>query len=263
MALSRSSSDLPADVATMVASLLEALDQAMPGAVEGLYLLGSLALDDYRPGQSDVDFIAVVNPAADLSPLAGVHLALAKAFAQPSCDGIYLTRDELAAMPGGAGPAARDGVVRGDSPDERHPVTWLTLLRHGIVMRGRSPSSDWIAADVAAAIQHSRDNLATYWLPWLNRRRFSQDDPSLSLESDGTVVWGCLGVARLHAAIATGEMVSKSAAGRHALQYFPDHRDIIEEAMRLRRGEESGYAATAERAEALIGFMDEVIAAVP
>lgn len=38
---------LPADVVPLVNGLLIALDEAMPGAVTGFYLLGSLALDDY------------------------------------------------------------------------------------------------------------------------------------------------------------------------------------------------------------------------
>lgn len=255
--------DLPADVAPVVASLLAALDQAMPGAVEGFYLLGSVALGDYWPGESDVDFLAVIDPGADLSPLAGTHLALARSFPQVRCDGIYVTPEELALPPDGLGPAARDGVLTYRSRDERHPVTWLTLLRHGLVARGRMPSPDWIAADVAAAIGYSRDNLARYWSPWPEQRRAPHRDHLLSLLTDSGVIWGCLGVSRLHAAITAGSVLSKSAAGEHAKRYFPAHRPIIDEAVRLRRGEITGYASPDQRAEALVAFMDDVIGAVP
>lgn len=261
MSVSQRLSGLPADVVPVVNGLLIALDQAMPGAVVGFYLLGSLALDDYWPGQSDIDFIAVIDADADVSPLASVHRDLAQAWPQVSCDGVYLRSGELGRAPGGVGTAARDGVVTHDSPDERHAVTWLTLLRHGCVMRGRAPSPDWIAGDIGAAIQYSRDNLKSYWSPWLERRR--QGDPGLSLASDTAVVWGCLGVARLHAAIVTGQILSKSAAGHHGLDHFPDHQDIIVEALRLRRGERSRYHAAAQRADELIAFMQAVIRAVP
>ncbi|WP_199812401.1 nucleotidyltransferase domain-containing protein [Streptomyces sp. NRRL S-337] len=37
------------------------IDRAPPGLVEGLYLHGSLAWGDFRPGRSDIDFLAVVS----------------------------------------------------------------------------------------------------------------------------------------------------------------------------------------------------------
>jgi predicted nucleotidyltransferase len=38
---------------------LRSLDESAPGIVEAVYLTGSVALDDYRPGVSDIDFVAV------------------------------------------------------------------------------------------------------------------------------------------------------------------------------------------------------------
>lgn len=55
-----------ADVADLLATYQARIDAEAPGLLQGLYLVGSLALDDYRPGVSDVDFVAVtespVNP---------------------------------------------------------------------------------------------------------------------------------------------------------------------------------------------------------
>jgi predicted nucleotidyltransferase len=39
------------------------VDDQLPGRIRGLYLHGSLALGDYRPGRSDVDFVAVSDTA--------------------------------------------------------------------------------------------------------------------------------------------------------------------------------------------------------
>ena len=41
---------LPADVARTCATYLALADRHAPGLVEGLYLQGSVALGDYRPG---------------------------------------------------------------------------------------------------------------------------------------------------------------------------------------------------------------------
>ncbi|MDR6872689.1 hypothetical protein J2Y55_003708 [Bosea sp. BE125] len=227
----------------------------MPDQIRGLYLVGSLALGDYRPGQSDIDFIAIAEPNADMSPLVGVHRTLSDAYPTVNCDGIYLGRGDLAYPPTGTGPSAMSGVVTFDSAEERHPVTWLTMLRHGITVRGEAPSASWIAADEDAAVVYSRQNLQSYWLPWLNQRRRDM----ATLQEDESVIWGCLGVARLHAAIVTGKMVSKSGAGRHALANFPDDQAIVEEAIWLRQGGASRYNSPTVRGDDLVAFMDRVI----
>lgn len=244
---------MPDQAIPVVSSLVDALERALPHQVEGIYLVGSLALKDFRPGQSDVDFVAILDPAADVSVLPRVHRFVSAAHPNVHCDGIYLTTGELALPPAGTGPSAREGKVALASGDERHAVTWLTLLRHGITVKGRLPASEWIAVDVTAAASHSRQNLISYWLPWLDLRR------SLMEFDDWSVAWGCLGVARLHAAIVRHEMLSKSAGGRHALEYFPRHRPIIEEALILREGGLSGYTSANKRASDLIEFMDDLI----
>src|SRR6266511_2182921 len=42
-----------------VAEFLRLADARLPGVVQGLYLVGSIALDDFHTGVSDVDFLAV------------------------------------------------------------------------------------------------------------------------------------------------------------------------------------------------------------
>ena len=247
---------LPDQAIPIVRSFADALEEALPGKVEGIYLIGSLALRDFRPGQSDIDFLAILDPTADVNALSRVRRIVSAAHPNVDCDGIYLSTGELALPPAGTGPSAREGKVVLASGDERHAVTWLTLLRHGITVKGRLPSSEWIAADETQAAFHSRQNLISYWLPWLNQRR------SLTEFDNWSVAWGCLGVARLHAAIVRNEMLSKSAAGHHALEYFPRHLPIIEEALNLREGGSSGYSSTTMRASDLTEFMDELISSL-
>jgi hypothetical protein len=236
--------------------LVRELERALPQQIEGIYLVGSLALGDFRSGQSDIDFIAIANPTADMIPVADVHRTIAAAHPEIHCDGVYLRSGELALPPAGTGPSARQGNVVFASGDERHAVTWLTLLRHGITVRGNHPSSAWIAADEFAAAAYSRSNLRSYWQPWIDQRR------SLEGLDDWSVVWGCLGVARLHAAVAKREMLSKSDGGRYALEHFPQHRSIVGEALRVREGGTSGYNSAAQRSSDLIEFMDHLINSV-
>ena len=42
----------PPKVATVMSACLDLADEWLPGRIEGLYLVGSVALDDFQPGQS-------------------------------------------------------------------------------------------------------------------------------------------------------------------------------------------------------------------
>lgn len=250
--------ELAPSVAAVTGRLIELLDARLPGRLEAFYLTGSIALGDYREGRSDIDFIAVLAGEHDAAALGAIHAALARQYPQVDCDGIYVSPGELSRPPGGAGMEARGGAVDPCSAAERHAVAWLILADVGIALRGRAPDHRWIAADRAAAIDHSRHNLDAYWRPWLSARR-RMHSPAL-LFGDA-VTWGCLGVARLHATIATGRVPSKSAAGGHALVAFPGHARILEESLRLRRdpSRNSLYRSRLIRRRDSVAFMNAVL----
>lgn len=246
-------------ITAVTGRLIELLDAHLPGRLVAFYLTGSIALGDYWEGRSDIDFIAVLAGAHDAAVLGAVHAGLAGQYPHVDCDGIYLRSGELSQPPGGVGIEGRGGRVNSHSAAERHPAAWLILADAGIALRGRAPDHRWIAADRAAAIDYSRRNLDSYWRPWLEIRRRLLS-PAL-LRGDG-VTWGCLGIARLHATIATGRVPSKSAAGEHALAAFPGHARILEESLRLRRepARASLYRSPLTRRRDAIAFMADVLA---
>jgi len=247
---------MPIEARPAIAALRTALEQDRPRVI-GLYLVGSLALGDFVPGSSDIDFVAILASGEDLDRLPHLHRHLADTIPRTHIDGIYLRREDLSRPPGGAGPVAHEGVLRLASTAERPPVTWLTLRRHGVVVYGESPSALGIWGDVAAASAYSRQNLTDYWLPWLSRRRLG------GVDLDGAAVsWACLGLSRLHAMISTGAIVSKTGGGLHALRSFPEQRAILLEALQLRRGEGSTWAERQRRVEAVANFMEELIDSV-
>jgi hypothetical protein len=70
---------LPAPIDEVVCQYLELAHLEAPGLIQGLYLVGPVALDDFRPRTSDIDFVAVTGPEPDesaLRALARVHAEL-------------------------------------------------------------------------------------------------------------------------------------------------------------------------------------------
>lgn len=239
---------LPARAKDLVDRYTERIDRAAPGLLQGLYLVGSVALDDFHDEVSDVDFVAV---AADPDPelLRQVHEGLTK------FDGLYVTFEELRTSPAelADGYYQLEGELR-RGKEGRSPVEWTVLHRYGVTVRGPEPAELQVHVDPAELREWVHGNANTYW------RQFV-DDPN-DLIFDAGVAWGVLGISRLHYSMVTGDITSKSGAAHHALAAFPEHRPIIEEALRHRtspiaRPENPDLA----RQAAAIAFMEAAIAA--
>lgn len=218
---------LPSRVDSVVADYRRRLDAEGMPVLRGLYLVGSVALDDFRPGASDIDFVAVLHrePAArDCAALERVHAGLAEAGG--ACfDGLYLTAEALGRVPAQYAvlPFSLDGRFRtGEVCREVNPVVWRCLARHGLTAFGPPPSELGIADDGDALRTYQIENLRGYWLSWI-----TQAEAGLAAKAPGedanaeALAWGVLGVARIACALETGGVVSKEGGGRHALTVHP------------------------------------------
>jgi hypothetical protein len=230
-------------VETVVDAYLQAVDAEAPGLVEGLYLTGSVALGDFRPHTSDIDFVAVTTQrldAADLAALSRAHGRLRKRCPKPYFDGLYVTWDELAHNPSVAsrGPSSHKGRFRARGGGPRDPVTWHTLARQGVICRGPKPTGLGIRTDPDELARWTLNNLDTYWRRLLDRSsRFPHPQNLIVLTSWGAA-WIVLGISRLHFTLSTGEICSKEVAGLYARQTFPErwHR-VLDESLRIRRAD--------------------------
>lgn len=230
---------LPGEVEQVTTQYLVLADDAVPGLVEGLYLIGSVALDDFQPGVSDVDFIAVSSAPPDeqsAQALASVHARLAAQPGLPAFEGIYTTFAELrnSAAESAGGLVHHDGKLA-SGPQGRSPVEWTTLTRHGLTVRGPVPGDLGVHADSGELTAWTLDNLDRYWVRWVTQGRRLASRTALAMLTDWGVAWGVLGVSRLHYTAATGQITSKTGAGQHALGAFGDGwHPVIEEALRCR-----------------------------
>ncbi|MFI6811073.1 nucleotidyltransferase domain-containing protein [Nonomuraea sp. NPDC050328] len=246
-------SDLPPDVAEVISRYLDLIDRAAPGHLAALYLVGSLALGDYRPGSSDVDFVAVTEGEVDPVGLAAVHEALRPPM---NVDGVYVTAADLAADPETVGerPQAFEGRVTVGPAFEINPAVWQTLAQGPIVVRGEPPQ---VTVDPVRLAAWTRGNLDTYW------RQCRDGVAALPAElvDDTVVVWCGLGPARLVHTLETGRVTSKRGAGEWALRTRGDSA-ILREALTLRGGGRSAYEAPADRQRDLVIHMDALLGGV-
>ncbi|WP_212997596.1 nucleotidyltransferase domain-containing protein [Winogradskya consettensis] len=248
--------DLDDDVAGTCAEYLALADSYEPGLVRGLYLQGSLALGDYHPGTSDIDFVAVVSRPPQLRALEAIHADLRRTRGATFFDGLYVNEGDLARDPDGLpdGPAVHEWRVDPASRFERNLVTWHVLHQGGTAVRG--PADLDIHTDWPALAEQTRANLAGYWTGWRARTALG-----LAGVGEWNTCWSVLGVARLRHTLAAGRVTSKSEAAGFALETYEErwHR-VIREALRIRRGEgRSLYRNPVRRHADVVGFMTRVL----
>jgi hypothetical protein len=227
---------LPAEVTAVTGRFLDLIDASAAGLVTGLYLRGSLAFEEYFPGQSDIDFTAVLaeRPGADqLTALASAHAAVHDEYPGPHFDGFHLLRADLAGRPEECPdlPCMFDGSFRPAGRFDVNPVSWHELARRAVAIRGPAVTDGDVWTDDEALRAYSHGNLTSYWAGIAERLRWGPD----AAVTPWAVAWCVLGVSRLHHLLATGALTSKSGAGRYALTAFgPRWQPIVREALRVR-----------------------------
>ncbi|GAA3441142.1 nucleotidyltransferase domain-containing protein [Planomonospora venezuelensis] len=240
----------PPEVLAVTDRYLALADAHAPDLVDGLYLVGSLALGDYRPGRSDVDFVARTSAEPTAEQVAALGRVHAELDPPMPFDGVYVTAAGLGDDPTRSGPRpyAFAGGFEVAECFESNPAVWQTLAQSPVVLRGGPPH---VRTDPEGLAGWTRGNLRGYWYP--RRELIAGADPVHM--GDELVVWTALGVSRLCYTLTTGLVTSKSGAGRWAMEEFGP-LPILAEALRLRAGDGSARIPPADRRRDLVGYLD-------
>jgi predicted nucleotidyltransferase len=253
------------EVDRVVRVYLTLVDEALPGCLEGFYVVGSVAVGDFR-SSSDVDFVAVsAEPGSPttMDAFEQAHAVVRAEMPFPPLEGLYVRWDDLRHSSAliESHPFHHDGVFHRTGTFNANPITWLELAHHGIPVRGPGPRGIGVWEDPVELRRWCLRNLDTYWSAWVDRMRDRAARGGASL-SDREVAWGVLGVSRLHYTMARGAIVSKEEAGEYALRtfgarWFP----ILREGLAIHRGTAPRrHPSAVQRHEEVLSFIGHVIA---
>jgi len=242
---------LPPEVEAEINKHVALVDRVLPGRLAGLYVVGSTALGAFLPGKSDIDFVAVLDGDVASSELDGLRRAQRQVHSRAVrraltsrppgwplvCNGVYVRWDDFARSTADVRPicghVAREFAI-GQGFDV-NPVTWSTLARGGVPVRGPEVSRLGVRDDDQELRVWTRANLDGYWRRWARAAHLPLRPgiPALvGLTRQYGLAWGVLGPPRLHCTIATGEIISKEQGGVYALETFDaSWRPLIEAAL--------------------------------
>jgi hypothetical protein len=258
-------------VQTVAQEFLRNVDAEAPGLVQGLYLTGSVALGDFRPHASDVDFVVVTaDPPTDgdAAALRRAHALTRTRVPDPQFNGVHLTWDDLGADPAECGPvpSVLGGRFRARSAADVNPVTWHVLATRGVTVRGPLPVELDVWDEPDSLRAWSLGSLDEQWRRWRAAAGRLVTPRGLTALGSLAPSWSVLSVSRLHFTLRTGETTSKTAAGMYALHAFPErwHR-IVNECLRVRRGSRlpSLYQNALARRRAALDFIEMVLDDAP
>jgi hypothetical protein len=203
---------------------LDAVDEVAPGRLVGLYGVGSLALGDFSAEHSNLDLVSVTDTALapeQLRRLTPSHHKLQHGHRPARV--CYLTWADLRVAPLDGLPVSYLGRARERGEGLATPMTWAILHDRALALRG--PSHPVVHSD-----------------PDARRAWFHRSLQELS-RRPGTLLWRpavgarVLEAARLAQGAATGEVVSKTTAGKAALELVSSrHRRVLRDVLGFRHG---------------------------
>jgi hypothetical protein len=201
---------LPDEVRRAVDHYLGVADRLLPGRIEGFYVVGSTSLGAYRPGHSDIDFVAVADgelSSQELRRLRLVHLITGARSGRRAisrgrltfpgtCNGVFVDARDLSRPVSEIRPLASHsgiGFSIGQGFDV-NPVGWHVLANHGIPVRGPHPPALDLQTDDSLLRSWTLGNLDAYWAPWASAI-LARGPVRLRARWRWLTAWGVLGTA--------------------------------------------------------------------
>ncbi|WNF24918.1 aminoglycoside adenylyltransferase domain-containing protein [Mesobacillus jeotgali] len=239
---------IPEVVDRVLKDYINLLNEHLPGTIDGLYLHGSIALDAYVEGSSDIDFITLTNrrlTVRDTETLSLIHRTIENKHNKPEMDGVYALREDMGKLSKSIGarieyPYYNNGELAFGNYFNFNPITWWVLREKGIKILGAEIEGFELDIQPHVLTSYVLENMKFYWT---NRVQMAEAtfEQLLQLPTeqiDIEIEWTVLGLLRQFYTINEKDIVSKLDAGEYGLTQLPvEWHNIIKEAMNIRKGE--------------------------
>lgn len=260
-------SSIPEKANEVLNEHLDLLKSKLPNLLEAYYVYGSIALGAFTYGLSDIDFIIVAKrkiTELDVNILKEIHIEIKRKFPKTDLMGLYVMKSDLQSQHINKKTCLSfiDGEYKGLEKFEKNSIDAYQLKKYGIPIKGQSLEKLDYTVNWDTLISNMRDNLNTYWLSWKNDCKKFPSRKYLGLYiSLDMIEWVILGVSRLYYTFKERDITSKVGAGEYALRTVPQKwHKIINEAMRLRKGNKNSYYKSIfERRKDVLNYIDFII----
>ncbi|MCL1696896.1 aminoglycoside adenylyltransferase domain-containing protein [Lysinibacillus sp. BPa_S21] len=258
-------SRVPLHVQNILNDYINLFQNKVPNTLEGFYLHGSIALNAYINGSSDIDFIAVVNRSLteeDMKVISDLHKELNQKYKDTGMDGSYLLDEDV-----GKKQSEVTGCLKVNEGktnwgnDDMNPITWWILKNKGITVLGPDVATYNFSVDERVLADYVLENMNSYWSSRLKKikkyKAFLIPNKLVDLE----VEWSITGILRQFYTLQEYMIVSKVDACKYAIHHLPEEfHNIINEAISIREGSNIRYCnSKKQRIDDTIQCMDYIL----
>ncbi|KMY31931.1 hypothetical protein ACZ11_07045 [Lysinibacillus xylanilyticus] len=239
-------SRVPIQVQKILNEYITLFQNKIPNTLEGFYLHGSIALDAYINGSSDIDFIAVVNRSLteeDVKVISNLHKELNQKYKDTGMDGSYLLVADVGKKQSEVKSCLKvnEGKTKWGK-DDINPITWWILKNKGITIIGPDIAIYNFSLDERVLGDYVLENMNSYWSNRLKKikkyKAFLIPNKLVDLE----VEWSVTGILRQFYTLQEQAIVSKVDACKYAIHHLPEEfHNIINEAISIREGSNIRY----------------------
>ncbi|HUS03487.1 MAG TPA: aminoglycoside adenylyltransferase domain-containing protein [Chitinophagaceae bacterium] len=230
--------EIPIHAATVLQELLDGITKLKPGFITGMYITGSIPLNDFHPHKSDIDFLILSNelPATKFRfQLEQLHKGIDHKF-KTKLNGCYITPGSLNIHNAKSIKTLcfQEGQMNYDS-FKMAPVTLYELKTKAITLSGLPAEELPVVVDINDINKFLHENINTYWKNWVTKHSAIHMRQILLILFPRLSEWVNLGVARQLYTLRTGKITSKTKAGLYCLEHLPaKYHSIIQEAIKIR-----------------------------
>lgn len=256
----------------IITELIKGISSFAPDLVTGIYLTGSVALNDFHPEKSDIDFVITCSrhpDKQDFTKLKKLHKQIQKQFPKPDLSGCYIAHDNL--QTNGISPIPvlswHEGSLRYQNL-EMAPIVLYELKTTAITLAGIDAGKLEIRIGQQQVNDFMYGNINSYWKKWIEQHAGWHRKKILLFLFPRFTEWVVLGMARMYCTLITGNIVSKATAGNFCMERLPDEfLPVLQQAMQIRNDNRTypivrSYAVSPslKRTKATIRFAEYLLA---
>jgi predicted nucleotidyltransferase len=246
------------DVDVLIKDFRKQLELILADKFYGLYLYNSVAMGNFEPLYSDIDFTVILNDkltSIEVGALRDLHRSYGLNYTYGGkLDGMYLQYHMLGKLNEDIGkyPYVSGAKLYEAGYYDINYVTWWSLKTYEMAIASPSIVEALSEVNFSHVEQTMVYNLDEYWLPKLER-------PDL-FEDDMWVEFAVVTLSRIIYTLEHGDLIGKTSACQYILDVHDEWPDIINEALAIRNLKGQTVICDIDlRRDQTIAFMDEMI----
>ena len=231
---------LPSPADRILPGFVSKISNIQPNFIDGVYLTGSIPMNDFYSNKSDIDFLVFCKELPNkkiASLLKHIHKEIEKEFHKPDLSGCYLASDSIQTdHPENIKVLSYHESSMCYETFQMAPISLSELKSNAFTVLGMKAETLPVIIKPIVLNNFLYENINSYWRKWIKQHSSFFNRKIILLIFPRFTEWVILGVARQLCTLQTGKIVSKTEAGNYCLAHIPaEFHPIIQEAIKIRK----------------------------